>query len=83
MAQPPYDFTDADQTLSLTESTTTGDEEILNHYRIPHSNDVTMMKGALRSLDLLKDQSRSKMFAALELIQNCSLFEEEQVVFHL
>ena len=31
----------------------------------------------------LKRPKQSKTFAALELLQNCSLFEEQQVALHL
>ena len=80
------DFTDADQTLSVAESATIDDEEILNHYWESHITDVTSDNDDKESSEEPgppKRSSRSEVFAVLELLQNCSLFEEEQVAFHL
>ena len=80
------DFTNADQTLSVAESAIIDGEEILINYREPHSTDVTNDNDDEESSEEPgppKPSSRSEMFVALELLQNGSLFEEEQVAFHL
>ena len=80
------DFTDADQTLSVAESATTDDDEILNHYRESCSIDVTSDNDDEESSEEPgppQRPARSEIFVALELLQNCTLFEEEQVASHL
>ena len=80
------DFTDADQTLSVAESATTDDDEILNHYRESCSIDVTSDNDDEESSEEPGPPQRpaqSEIFVALELLQNCTLFEEEQVASHL
>ena len=80
------DFTNADQTLSVTDEEIIDDEEILNNYRELHSTDVTSDNDDEERSEEPgppRTSSRSEIFVALELLQNCSLFEEEQVAFHL
>ena len=80
------DFTEADQALSVAESASIDNGEILNHYRESRSTDVTSDNNDEESneeLGSLKRPSQSEIFSALEWLQNCSLFEKEQVAFHL
>ena len=72
------DFTDAEQTLSVAESATIDDEEILNHYRQSHITGVNSDNNDEESSEELGPPKRSS-----RSLQNCSLFEEEQVAFHL
>ena len=44
-------FTDADQTISVAESATIEDEEILSHYRESHSTDITSDKNDEESIE--------------------------------
>ena len=44
---------------------------------------ITMTKRAVKNLDFPQRPVRSEIFAALELLQNCTLFKEEQVASHL
>ena len=74
------DFTDADQTLSVAESATTDDDDILNHYRESCSIDVTSDNDDEESSEEPgppQRPARSEIFVGLELLQNCTLFEEE------
>ena len=80
------DFTKTDQALSVAESASIDNREILNHYRESRSTDVISDNDKEESneeLGSLKRSSQSEIFSALEWLQNCSLFEEEQVAFHL
>ena len=78
--------TDADQTLFVAKTATTDDEEILNHCWESRSANVTSDTNdeeSSKEPGAPKRPSLSKIFAALELLQNCSLFGKEQVAFHL
>ena len=80
------DFTKNDQALSVAESASIDNREILNHYRESRSTDVISNNNEEESneeLGSLKRSSQSEIFSALEWLQNCSRFEKEQVAFHL
>ena len=80
------DFTDADLTLSVVESATIDDEEALNHNQESHSTDVTsdnVDEEISEEPGPTKIPSQPEVFAALDFFQNCSLFEEKIVAFHL
>ena len=80
------DFTDAHQILSVSESASVDDHEILNHYRDPQSIALTSDNDDEESSEEPgppKRPARSEVFATLELLQNCSYFEEEQAASDL
>ena len=59
---------------------------ILEHYREPQSIDLTSDNDDEDSGEELgppQRPARSELFAAMELLQNCSFFEEEQVASDL
>ena len=73
------DYTGTDKNLVVTESVLIDDEEILGQYRETLDIDVdddTQEKA--EEVEPLKKPSRSEIYAAMELLQECSLFEEEE-----
>ena len=74
------DYTDTDKNLVVTESVLIEDEEILGQYRETLNIDVhDDTQENAEEVEPLKKPSRSEIYAAIELLQKCSLFEEEEV----
>ena len=71
--------TDTDKNLVVTESVLIDDEEILGQYRETLNIDVDDdTQENAEEVEPLKKPSRSEIYAAMELLQKCSLFEEEE-----
>ena len=78
------DYTDTDKNLVVTESVLIDDEEILGQYRETLNIDVDDdTQENAEEVEPLKKPSRSEIYAAMELLQECSLFEEEEVAFKM
>ena len=78
------DYTDTDKNLVVTESVLIDDEEILGQYRETLNIDVDDdTQENAEEVEPLKKPSRSEIYAAMELLQKCSLFEEEEVAFKM
>ena len=78
------DYTDTDKNLVVTESVLTDDKELLGHYRGTLNIDVDDdTQENAEEVKPLKKPSRSEIYAAMELLQKCSLFEEEEVAFKM
>ena len=72
------DYADTDKNLVVTESVLIDDEEILGQYRETLNIDVDDdTQENAEEVEPLKKPSRSEIYAAMELLQKCSLFEEE------
>ena len=73
------DYTGTDKNLVVAESVLIEDEEILGQYRETLNIDVDDdTQENAEEVEPLKKPSRSKIYAAMELLQKCSLFEEEE-----
>ena len=78
------DYTDTDKNLVVTESVLIDDEEILGQYRETPNVDVDDdTEENTEEVEPPNKPSRSKIYAAMELLQKCSLFEEEEVAFNM
>ena len=78
------DYTDTDKNLVVTESVLIDNEEILGQYRETLNIDVDDdTQENAEEVQPLKKPSRSEIYAAMELLQKCNLFEEEEVVFKM
>ena len=78
------DYTDTDKNLVVTESVLVDDEEILGQYRETLNIDVDDdTQENAEEVEPLKKPPRSEIYAAMELLQKCSLFEEEEVAFKM
>ena len=75
------DYTDTDKNLVVTESVLIDDEEILGQYRETPNVDDT--EENTEEVEPPNKPSRSEIYAAMELLQKCSLFEEEEVAFNM
>lgn len=72
-------FTDVDQTCAAAESERTDDEKILNHYQELYSINVSSDNDGEESNEEPRPLKRTlQIFASL--LQNCSIFEEENVL---
>ena len=71
--------TDTDKNLVVTESVLIDDEEILGQCRETLNIDVDDdTQENAEEVEPLKKPPRSEIYAAMELLQKCSLFEEEE-----
>ena len=78
------DYTDTDKNLVVTESVLIDDEEILGQYRETPNVDVDDdTEENTEEVEPPNKPSRSEIYAAMELLQKCSLFEEEEVAFNM
>ena len=78
------DYTDTDKNLAVTESVLIDDEDILGQYRETLNIDVDDdTQENAEEVEPLKKPSRSEIHAAMELLQKCSLLEEEEVAFKM
>ena len=78
------DYTDTDKTLVVTESVLIDDEEILGQYRETPNVDVDEdTEENTEEVEPPKKPSRPEIYAAMELLQKYSLFEEEEVAFNM
>ena len=78
------DYTDTDKNLVVTEPVLIDDEEILGQYSETLNIDVDDdTQENAEEVEPLKKPSRSETYAAMELLQKCSLFEEEEVAFKM
>ena len=78
------DYTDTDKNLVVTESVLIDDEEILGQYRETPNVDVDDdTEQNTEEVEPPNKPSRSEIYAAMELLQKCSLFEEEEVAFNM
>ena len=78
------DYTDTDKNLVVTESVLIYDEEILGQYRETPNVDVDDdTEENTEEVEPPIKPSRSEIYAAMELLQKCSLFEEEEVAFNM
>ena len=71
------DFTDTNHILSVSNSASVDDQEILKHYREPQSTDATSDNDKEESNEPPGPPQRPARLVGL--LQNCNLFEEEQV----
>ena len=77
------DYTDTDKNLVVTESVLTDDEEILGQYRETPNVDLDDdTEKNTEEVEPPNKPSRSEIYAAMELLQKCCLFEEE-VAFNM
>ena len=78
------DYTDTDKNLVVTESVLIDNEEILGQYRETLNIDVDDdTQENAEEVEPLKKPSRSEIYAAMEVLQKCSLLEEEEVAFKI
>ena len=78
------DYTDTDKNLVVTESVLTDEEEILGQYRKTPNVDVDDdTEENTEEVESPNKPSRSEIYVAMELLQKCSLFEEEEVAFNI
>ena len=78
------DYADTDNNLVVSESALIDDEEILNQYRETLNVDVDYENEENAEEDEpVKKPSRCEIYTAMELLQKCSLFEEEEVAFKM
>ena len=78
------DYTDTDKKLVVTESVLIDDEEILGQYReTPNVDADDDTEENTEEVEPPNKPSRSEIYAAMELLQKCSLFEEEEVAFNM
>lgn len=73
------------ENLVVTESVLIDDEEILGQYReTPNVDDDTNdAEENVVEIEPPNKPSRSEIYVAMELLQRCSLFEEEEVAFNM
>ena len=78
------DYPDTDKNLVVTESVLIDDEEILGQYRETPNVDVDDdTEENTEEVEPPSKPSRSEIYAAIELLQKCSFFEEEEVAFNM
>ena len=78
------DYTDTDKNLVVTDFVLIDDEEILGLYRETPNVDVDDdTEENTEEVEPPNKPSRSEIYAAMELLQKCSLFEEEEVAFNM
>ena len=76
--------TDTDKNLVVTEPVLIDDEEILGQYRKTPNVDVDDdTEENTEEVEPPNKPSPSEIYAAMELLQKCSLFEEEEVAFNM
>ena len=78
------DYTDTDKNLVVTKSALIDDEEILGQYRETPNVDVDDdTEENTEEVEPPNKPSRFEICVAMELLQKCSLFEEEEVAFNM
>ena len=78
------DYTDIVKNLVVTESVLIDDKEILGQYRETPNVDVDgNTEENTEEVEPPNKLSRSEIYAAMELLQKYSLFEEEEVAFNI